>query len=154
VTQWKHIGYVYADAQGRTHTAYYGKELSLPPNEDHLELYIRVAAPEPAQDPVAWIIPKEAELIALLRRARKVFADQGYSGPIVEEIDATLSNPAPPSPSDARDAARYRHMRNNATFQNRNGPGLYWYLPRWDRELDVGDRLDNAIDAAIAAEGK
>lgn len=48
-----------------------------------------------------------------------------------------------------RDAARYRHMRGNATFQNRNGPGAYWYLPRWDRDLPVGERLDRAVDAGI-----
>jgi hypothetical protein len=48
-----------------------------------------------------------------------------------------------------KDAARYRHMRNNSTFQNRNGPGLYWYLPRYDRNLPLGDRLDAAIDAAM-----
>ena len=48
-----------------------------------------------------------------------------------------------------RDAKRYRYMRSNNTFQDRSGPGLYWYLPRWDRDLPVGDRLDNAIDANI-----
>ena len=72
MNQWKHIGYVYADAQGRTHTAYYGKELSLPPNEDHLELYIRVAAPEPAQeldDLNKWQAQcaEQGEVIAALR---------------------------------------------------------------------------------------
>ena len=49
----------------------------------------------------------------------------------------------------AIDAARYRYMRAKATFQDRNGPGLYWYLPRWDRELPIGERLDRAIDANI-----
>ena len=49
-----------------------------------------------------------------------------------------------------RDAARYRHMRSNATFQDRNGPGLYWYLPRWNRDLELGVRLDYAIDRAIS----
>ncbi len=47
----------------------------------------------------------------------------------------------------AKDAARYRKMRKCAIFQDRNGPGLYWYLPRWDRGLPVGERLDNALDA-------
>lgn len=51
-----------------------------------------------------------------------------------------------------KDAERYRHMRKSAEFQNRNGPGLYWYLPQWKRDLSEGDRLDAAIDAAIAAE--
>lgn len=45
----------------------------------------------------------------------------------------------------ARDAARYRRMRACATFQDRNGPGLYWYLPRWDRDLPIGERLDKAL---------
>ena len=48
-----------------------------------------------------------------------------------------------------RDAARYRRMRGSAAFQDRNGPGLYWYLPRWNRDLPIGERLDAAIDAAI-----
>jgi len=47
------------------------------------------------------------------------------------------------------DAERYRHMRASAQFQDRNGPGLYWYLPRWNRELSLGERLDTAIDAAM-----
>jgi len=49
-----------------------------------------------------------------------------------------------------KDAERYRHMRKSAAFEWRNGPGLYWYLPRWDREKPNGERLDAAIDAAIA----
>lgn len=52
---------------------------------------------------------------------------------------------------DALDAKRYRHMRAKAIFQDRNGPGLYWYLPRCNRALSDEDRLDAAIDAAIAA---
>lgn len=48
------------------------------------------------------------------------------------------------------DAERYRHMRNNSQFQSRNGPGLYWYLPRYGRG-DEGEQLDAAIDAALAA---
>lgn len=48
-----------------------------------------------------------------------------------------------------RDATRYRYMRDNAAFIDRNGPGLYWYLPRWDGDLPLDERLDQAIDAAI-----
>lgn len=50
-----------------------------------------------------------------------------------------------------QDAKRYRHMRNNAQFQYRNGPGLYWYLPRYSdgKVRDEGQQLDDAIDAAI-----
>lgn len=51
--------------------------------------------------------------------------------------------------STDKDAERYRHMRGTAVFQDRNGPGLYWYLPRWDRGLPIGERLDRAIDAAM-----
>ncbi len=47
----------------------------------------------------------------------------------------------------AKDAARYRKMRKNARFEWRNGPGLYFYLPRGDRDLTGGERLDNALDA-------
>jgi len=53
---------------------------------------------------------------------------------------------------DARDAERYRHMRASAAFQDRNGPGACWHLPRWDRNLPIGERLDAAVDAAIAAQ--
>ena len=52
-----------------------------------------------------------------------------------------------------RDAARYRHMRKNAVFQDRNGPGLYWYLPRYSA-LSKGERLDEAIDAALSSTGE
>ena len=45
------------------------------------------------------------------------------------------------------DAERYRHMRNNSQFQSRNGPGLYWFLPRYGQG-DEGEQLDAAIDAA------
>lgn len=47
-----------------------------------------------------------------------------------------------------RDAERYRYMRNNASFRDRNGPGLYWYLPRF---LPGGgaEQLDAAIDAEL-----
>lgn len=49
----------------------------------------------------------------------------------------------------AKDAARYRHLRAHAAFQNRNGPGLYWYLPRTPdiRGLSEGEALDVNIDA-------
>lgn len=53
-----------------------------------------------------------------------------------------------PEADDARDAARYRHMRNNATFRDCNGPGLYWYLPRF-MEGGSAERLDAAIDAQL-----
>jgi len=49
------------------------------------------------------------------------------------------------------DAERYRHMRSHALFQDRNGPGLYWYLPRDNRGLPVPERLDAAIDAMKGA---
>ena len=57
---------------------------------------------------------------------------------------------------DKQDAERYRHMRNNAHFQSRNGPGLYWYLPRFSdgKVRDEGEQLDEAIDAAIRARGQ
>ena len=45
-----------------------------------------------------------------------------------------------------RDAGRYRKMRSSAEFLHRNGPGLYWYLPRCYSDLSVGERLDRALD--------
>jgi hypothetical protein len=50
------------------------------------------------------------------------------------------------------DARRYRHMRNCCGFRDRNGPGLYWYLPRQNwLNLGTAETLDADIDAAIAA---
>jgi hypothetical protein len=48
-----------------------------------------------------------------------------------------------------RDALRYRYMRSNSGFQHRNGPGLYWYLPRTPelRGLTPDQTLDVIIDA-------
>lgn len=48
----------------------------------------------------------------------------------------------------ARDAERYRKLRRKARFEWRNGPGLYWYLPRGgERGLTAADRLDDSLDA-------
>ena len=47
-----------------------------------------------------------------------------------------------------QDAERYRYMRTNARFQDKNGPGLYWYLPR-GLTGNAGEKLDAAIDAAM-----
>lgn len=47
-----------------------------------------------------------------------------------------------------RDARRYQHMRASASSQWRNGPGLYWYLPRYIQG-NLGEQLDQAIDAAM-----
>jgi hypothetical protein len=55
--------------------------------------------------------------------------------------------------ADAVDAKRYRYMRNNATFRDRNGPGLYWYLHR-HLKGHPAEQLDAAIDAAIASQEK
>ncbi len=53
---------------------------------------------------------------------------------------------AQPGEDDWLDAARYRYMRSSAVFQDRSGPGLYWHLPRLNKELPVVKRLDSAID--------
>jgi hypothetical protein len=49
-----------------------------------------------------------------------------------------------------KDAKRYRYMRANAVFHYRNGPDLYWYLPRGDTGLPADERLDKAIDEGIS----
>lgn len=43
------------------------------------------------------------------------------------------------------DADRYRHLRSTAKFQYRNGPGLYWYLPRY-LPGTAAEQLDQSID--------
>ena len=71
---------------------------------------------------------------------------------IEEALAAVEAELAAPARADEVDAARYRHMRASAGFQNRNGPGLYWYLPRWPMDGTFPERLDAAIDAARAAQ--
>ncbi|WP_233854022.1 hypothetical protein [Paraburkholderia sp. HD33-4] len=51
---------------------------------------------------------------------------------------------------DARDAARYRWLREHAIPQWRNGPGLYWYLPRL-MEGSPAEKLDTVLDSALLA---
>ena len=78
-----------------------------------------------------WLIDNSAD--AFVRLAQRAF-DAG-----AEAHSAT---------QDAKDARRYRHMRNNAAFRERNGPGLYWYLPRYLYGTSA-ELLDAAIDDAI-----
>lgn len=51
------------------------------------------------------------------------------------------------------DAARYRWLRDKSQPQNRNGPGLYWYLPRFMQGTKE-EQLDAAIDNATKEEGR
>lgn len=82
-------------------------------------------------------------------------AGESYKNPITQDHwkiwQARAALAQAQQSEDARCAKRYRHMRAKAVFQDRNGPGLYWYLPRLNRALSDEDRLDAAIDAAIAA---
>ena len=55
-------------------------------------------------------------------------------------------------PELMKDAKRYRHMRNNAAFRDKNGPGLYWYLPRF-LSGGAAEQLDAAIDANLRHNG-
>ena len=73
------------------------------------------------------------------------------TSPIVcERVDAiTVARPAEDE-AKRQDADRYRYMRSHTRYEYRNGPGIYWYLPRWDNELPDSERLDKAIDAALA----
>ena len=47
-----------------------------------------------------------------------------------------------------QDAKRYKYLRNSATFQNRNGPGIYWYLPIGLEGYEQ-QQLDANLDAEI-----
>jgi len=51
------------------------------------------------------------------------------------------------------DAERYRWLREHSKMDWRNGPGLYWYLPRHG-EGTYMEQLDAAIDALNAARAK
>lgn len=51
-----------------------------------------------------------------------------------------------------KDAERYRYMRRSATSKYRNGPGLYWHLPRY-MQGSKAEQLDASIDAAMPKGG-
>ena len=74
-----------------------------------------------------------------------------YAGAVSASKDAEIERLRAEVAGLREDAERYRHMRNNSQFQSRNGPGLYWYLPRYGRG-DEGEQLDAAIDAARKGE--
>ena len=74
-----------------------------------------------------------------------------YAGEVSAAKDAEIERLRADVAGLREDAERYRHMRNNSQFQSRNGPGLYWYLPRYGRG-DEGEQLDAAIDAARKGE--
>lgn len=73
-------------------------------------------------------------------------ADHAQATALISQLQGELE-------AAKKDAERYRHMRGTASFQDRNGPGLYWYLPRTDYGLPIGERLDAAIDAALSSRG-
>jgi hypothetical protein len=52
-----------------------------------------------------------------------------------------------------KDADRYRCIRASSKSQWRNGPGIYWYLPRWNRG-PLKERLDNALDTQIRVDAE
>ena len=69
------------------------------------------------------------------------------------EFIAALSRA--PAAGDARDAARYRWLRNEVLVDGEVNDSLYVHVdsPEWPtRWALVGDELDTALDAAIAAQ--
>jgi hypothetical protein len=80
--------------------------------------------------------------------------DVGYMSAMVTEARALLADGGKDS-SDARDAERYRWLRD----QNANSSGAFAVIEddggfsSWDA-CWVGEELDDAIDAAIAGEKK
>ncbi len=144
---------------------------------EQMQAYARAAlAAQPGSvgEPVAWQFrwtnpgdninahPDELAWKALEPRGSETMAERmaeiahyTYDGKPCYEVRALGVLAAAPTEAkpaqDAVDAKRYRHMRDTAIFADRNGPGLYWYLPREHRGLTAGERLDKAIDAAISA---
>ncbi len=104
---------------------------------------------------VAYIHQKMTAYRGAIDAAWQAMRDAGHPPdgctPLAQAITKALApQQAEAVPPDVvRDAERYRHLRNNAARQWRNGPGLYWYLPR-GMTGDAGERLDAAIDAALA----
>ena len=86
------------------------------------------SAPEPAQEPVAEVI--------IDRYGQTDAALIDHSLPLGTKLYAA------PSPSDARDAARYRWLRNGNAVKPEEA-GVYG-----------GEDLDEMCDFGIAAEGK
>jgi len=68
----------------------------------------------------------------------------------LDELAAELAAQAVRTEKIEKDAARYRYLQEHARFEWRNGPGLYWYLPRGG-EGSPGDRLSASIDGSLAA---
>lgn len=64
-------------------------------------------------------------------------------------------NIAPPAPTDdARDAARYRYLRENSTFHSEKWR-LEWYLPRRHGcDRSINEQFDDNIDDAIKIKEK
>ena len=90
-------------------------------------------------------IDRQNNVVAPLReRVRELTTQAMFNTSTIERLRAEVAGLR-------EDAERYRHMRNNSQFQSRNGPGLYWYLPRYGRG-DEGEQLDAAIDAARKGE--
>lgn len=60
------------------------------------------------------------------------------------------SGVAPPAMrSDAKDAERYRFLRNSPHF-NSDKDRLEWYLPRWHTDRGtIAERLDRSIDQSM-----
>lgn len=78
-------------------------------------------------------------------------------GEVTITVRAGERPPRPPPAVDARDAARYRFLREQSSF-NRDAVRLEWYLPRFSVGRDrvrgeplptLGERLDENIDGEI-----
>lgn len=98
----------------------------------------------------------ESALCGAVVRARDALEENEHLREVIETLRDELSSAFRRGQEAEQDAKRYRHMRGSAQYEYRNGPGLYWYLPRWNRDLPPAERLDAAIDQAIldSVEGK
>jgi len=118
--------------------------LSITEKPDSLRNRIDTALAEPAPEPVAWIHPDDLETLHVNEPA-EVWSTQQHDIdkdlPILVPLYAIA--PPPASPSEARDAARYRWLRDQA-----DGKHIYTITGNY------GTTWDAAIDAAIERKGE
>lgn len=87
-----------------------------------------------------------ATLQAKLEQAELALETDRFAVKCLAETEHALSSQLEQAEKDVR---RYKYMRDNAEFRDKNGPGLYWYLPRF-MHGGAAELLDSAIDASIA----
>jgi len=104
---------------------------------------------------VAWLHTMHMELGQTARLLNESSTHPwGTRGKHYDESYTVTSEPLFTHPRatavDVRDAERYRYLRKSAVAEWRNGPGLYWHLPR-HMLGNSEEKLDQHVDSQLAA---